>query len=201
MTKPKILLSGASGTGKTTVAQYLSEKYDVPRMSFTGPNGEDWSAARYTAWTLIGKPRPYEVPDRLQFQLKLIKVMGDWIDAHNDTGYVSDRGDADQWAYSCLHGPDELRDNPEIFYEAIGRAGQHTLFCSMSRFFSLGDDPARKTSHAYHVATESLIRTYLGNYYNVKTEKQDRSQRTWSAQHEESLVGGGFEAWLAAMDK
>jgi hypothetical protein len=168
VTKPKILLSGASGTGKTTVAKYLSEKYDVPRMSFPGPNGEDWSAARYTAWTIIGKPRPYDVPDRSQFQLKLIKVMGDWIDEHKDTGYVSDRGDADQWAYSCLHGPDELRDNPAIFRDAISRSDQTLAVCYMSRFFHLGDDSARKEATAYHRATEALIECYLWHFAGLR---------------------------------
>lgn len=162
--KPKILLSGASGTGKTTVAKFLSEKYNIPRMSFTGPNGEDWSAARYTAWTIIGRPRPYDVPDRVQFQLRLLDIMGEWIDAHHSTGYVSDRGDADQWAYSCLHGPDELRDNPQIFQKAIARPDQTVAICYMDRFFDLGNDDTRKSAHAYHVATEGLIEAYIARY-------------------------------------
>ena len=167
MTKPKILLTGASGTGKTTLAKRLCAKYGIPRMVFFGEEGEELSAARYTALQLIGKPLPYEVPDREVFQRKLVQVMGDWIDAHADTGYVSDRADADQWAYSCLHGPDVLRDNPEYFSEAIGRKGQYVVLCPMSTFFKLGDDPARKSAIAYHRATEGLIKLYNSYYVHI----------------------------------
>lgn len=190
MRKPMVLLTGASGTGKTTLAKKLSDKYGIPRMAFYGPDGAELSAARYTALQLIGKPLPYEVPDRELFQRKLVSVMADWIDAHAETGYVSDRADADQWAYTCLHGPDSLRDNPEFFAEAIAREGQFVVLCPMDTFFNLGSDPARKSAIAYHRATEGLIKQYNRYYGSLVVKGADVVRRVVDREYLEDFDHG-----------
>jgi nicotinamide riboside kinase len=165
----RIAIAGASGTGKTTLAQAIAERYSLP----INPVG-----ARSVALSM-GFDNPYDVDKagrRVEFQRKLFEEKRAWELAHDS--FVTDRTYFDNLTYCALHMAEHLPDNAiEEFTAAMGR---YDLVLTLQRrdFQSL-DDGVRKTSQAYHEIYEYLLGTLLNRtrciqfaLYNVPLEER-----------------------------
>lgn len=163
----KIALTGASGTGKTTLANQLAAHYNLPLEQYEHPygSGRMTSLSRALAYEFCGVDQPYEVDRqgmRRQFQWEGIKRKRDWELAHS-SGFVTDRTHLDWLTYSVLHDIDLATDeafNAACFEYANGY--DLIVFCTMQRFFNLGTDSARKSSVLYQEIYEANLSASLG---------------------------------------
>jgi len=143
----RIAIAGASGTGKTTLARAISEKYSLP----LNPIG-----ARGVALEM-GFQNPYDVDaagKRGEFQRRLFETKRDWERAHD--AFVTDRTTLDNLTYSALHMADQLEDDAVTTYT---RSAERYDFIVRvwKRDFQKLDDGARKTESAYHELYELLL--------------------------------------------
>lgn len=143
----RIAIAGASGTGKTTLAKAIAERYSLP----INPVG-----ARSVALSM-GFDNPYDVDQagrRVEFQRRLFEEKRAW-ELANDR-FVTDRSYLDNLTYCALHMAEYLPDNAvEEFTEATNRYDL-VLFLTRSTFQSLGDG-VRKQSPVYHDMYERLL--------------------------------------------
>lgn len=109
----RIAIAGASGTGKTTLARAISEKYKIP----INPVG-----ARSVALEM-GFDNPYDVDKagrRVEFQKRLFESKRDWERAHAD--FVTDRTYFDNLTYCTLHMAEHVEEDAlDVFARAMGR--------------------------------------------------------------------------------
>jgi len=143
----RIAIAGASGTGKTTLANAIAERYSLP----INPVG-----ARSVAKSM-GFDNPYDVDKagrRVEFQRRLFEQKRDW-ELANDR-FVTDRTYLDNLTYCALHMADQLPDNAiEEYMEAMKRY-EMVFVMQISEFQSL-EDGVRKTSRTYHRLYEELL--------------------------------------------
>lgn len=141
---------GASGTGKTTLANAIAAVYDLP----LNPIG-----ARSVALEM-GFENPYDVDAagrRGEFQMKLFDQKRAWELAHDR--FVTDRTYLDNLTYCALHMPAQLADDAiETFTSAMSRYNL-VFWLWKADFQSLGDG-VRVTSKAYHEIYERLIGSF-----------------------------------------
>jgi predicted ATPase len=147
----RIAIAGASGTGKTTLAQAIAERYHLP----INPVG-----ARSVAKSM-GFDNPYDVDAagrRVEFQRKLFEQKRAWELEHE--AFVTDRSYFDNLTYCALHMAEHLEDNAiEEFTRAMER---YDLVIVLDRKdFQRLDDRIRKTSVAYHALYERLLRALI----------------------------------------
>jgi predicted ATPase len=153
----RIAFAGASGTGKTTLSNFLTEDYGLP----FNPVGSR-SVAK-----AMGFDSPYDVDKagkRAEFQRRLVIEKRAWEDAHES--FVVDRTTMDNLAYTMLHDVHAIDDEFLAACAAGMHRYTHIIYCPCSVFCNPGDDIARMKSPAYHqvydVALEGLVRRYLG---------------------------------------
>lgn len=144
----RIAFTGSSGTGKTTLARYLTAYYG---LSFN-PIG-----ARSVADSM-GYASPYDVDKdgrRLEMQRKIVREKRQWEDEH--ASFVTDRTTVDNLAYTALHdvgGVDQA-----LLDACMGGLTRytHVILCPAAVHQDLGGDPARKTDKLYHQIFEALL--------------------------------------------
>lgn len=151
--KKRIAIAGASGTGKTALAEALAKHYRLPLC----PVGSR------TISRELGYDSPYDVDTipgaRAKFQRTLFQRKEEW-EAEFDE-FVTDRTVLDNLAYTLLHDPESLPDAQlDNYFEAMTRY-THVAFLPIASFQQLGDDPARKKSRSYHLAFECILETLL----------------------------------------
>lgn len=147
----RIAIAGASGTGKSTLARAISEKYSVP----LNPIG-----ARSVAQEM-GFKSPYDVDaagKRVEFQKRLFESKRAWESAHDS--FVTDRTYLDNLTYCALHMAEHLEENAiEPFAQAMKRYDL-VLHLNRDTFQDLGDG-IRKLSIGYHQVYEFLLGAFL----------------------------------------
>ena len=136
----RIACAGASRTGKTTLAEFLSAELQIPM----NPIG-----SRSVAQAM-GFESPYEVDragKRAEFQKRLLTGKQQWEAEHDE--FVTDRSTADNLAYTALH---EVRsidlDTLHTAAEGMDRY-THLFRFSMRTFWKPGSDIARNADWAY----------------------------------------------------
>lgn len=143
----RIAITGASGTGKTFLAEQLAKKYNLP----LNPIG-----ARSVALAM-GFGNPYDVDRagrRVEFQERLFLEKRAWEEQHD--AFVTDRSYFDNLAYCALHMSTELKDDVVAEYTKAMEHYTHVLFCP-KRVFQKLDDGIRVTSSAYHELYEIVL--------------------------------------------
>jgi hypothetical protein len=188
----KIAFCGASGTGKTTLAEWVSETYNLPMnpvgsrsvarlMGFDNPYDVDRAdLATYQAFVLDLEDFE-ETPENLSgaanqaideyidgesvrglFQTQLQRAKINW--EVSQSRFVSDRTTVDDFAYSCLH---DIGFVDEAFIE---RARKHLqiydliVFCRSDVFCNLDGDPHRVAAKSYHEVFDLLADGALVNW-------------------------------------
>ena len=171
----RIAITGASGTGKTTLAKAISEKFGIP----LNPVG-----ARSVALEM-GFDNPYDVDaagKRVEFQRRLFEAKRAWELAHDS--FVIDRGYLDNLTYCALHMAEHLEDDAiEVFKQAMGR--YHIVLCLSAASFQDLSDGIRKQSRAYHQIYEQLLRAFMlstrGPRFVMGLDARDQQARLESA--------------------
>ncbi len=143
----RIAISGASGTGKTTLARSLAEHYKIPM----NPVG-----ARSVALEM-GFDNPYDVDAagrRVEFQARLFESKRAWELGHES--FVTDRSYFDNLAYCALHMASSLEpDAIEVFSRAMERYDV-VFFLPRAKFQDLSDG-VRVTAPGYHAMYEFVL--------------------------------------------
>lgn len=155
MSDLRIGFAGASGTGKSTLAAIVSDKFGLP----VNPVGSR-SVAK-----AMGFASPYDVDaagKRAEFQKRLMSEKIAWEAAHDR--FVADRTTIDNLAYTAFHDVHAI-DRETIDAAALGlRRYTHVIYCPVSAFCSVGDDPARVKDAAYHELYDALLFGLLEKY-------------------------------------
>ncbi len=159
-TNIRIAIAGASGTGKTTLARALSERYLLP----VNPVGSRSVVAA------MGLQSPYEV-DRLgrrgEFQGTLFQAKRAWEESHDS--FVTDRSTLDNLAYCLLHMSDRVTEGMLEEHAQAMKRYDVVFMLWQSDFIDL-NDPARAKSPVYHWAYERLL---LGLFEKTGTPRVD----------------------------
>lgn len=148
MTDLRIALSGASGTGKTTLFRRLSKKLSLPIC----PVGSR------TVSFEMGFRNPYDVDaagKRREFQRRLFESKRKW-ESMTDA-FVADRSYFDNLAYGSLHDIEGTSSLVLKEYEVAISRYTHIFYLPLCVFQNLGDDSARKTERAYHEIFDILL--------------------------------------------
>lgn len=144
----RIAFLGASGTGKSTLTQWISKEYSLD----TNPIGSR-SVAK-----MMGFDNPYDVDaagKRTEFQIRLLLEKAKW-EAEHET-FVVDRTTLDVVSYICLHCISALTD--EVLDNAFAwmKRYTHIYYCPLTAFINLDNDPNRVATMAYHKVYDTLI--------------------------------------------
>lgn len=151
----RLAFTGASGTGKTTLAKWASETYDLP----LNPVGSR-SVAK-----AMGFDSPYDVDKagkRAEFQRKLVKEKRAWEDAHGS--FAVDRTTLDNLIYTLMHDVYTIdRTLLDSVVDGLGRY-THIVFCPVDAFINIGGDPLRVSARVYHELYDEVMRAFLRKY-------------------------------------
>lgn len=147
---------GASGTGKTTLIQWLSETFQLE----INPVGSR-SVAK-----AMGFDNPYDVDaagKRAEFQERLLTDKMAWEREHES--FVVDRTTFDNLVYTALHKIEYV--NNSILARAIEgmRRYTHVIYCPSSAFLDTAGDPHRVANTAYHKVYDACLYGLLTKYY------------------------------------
>jgi len=157
----RVAFAGASGTGKSTLAEWVAHSYNLP----LNPIGARSVAAE------MGFASPYDVDKagkRAEFQQRLLAAKMAWEAEHES--FVTDRTTLDNLTYTALH------DVHAIDAATLNTAGKgcerytHIIVCCIESFFDTAGDPARIADAAYHTIYETLLISFLerGRFATVR---------------------------------
>jgi predicted ATPase len=149
MKTQRLAFCGASGTGKTTLAEWTSTTYGLP----INPVGSR-SVAR-----AMGFNSAYETDaagKRGEFQMRLAREKTEWEAVH--TEFITDRTTFDNLAYSMLHNCQQNVDDAlfELVRTGMSRY-QYVVYCPVAVFINVGDDPERLTQTVYHQLYDATV--------------------------------------------
>ena len=167
----RIAFTGASGTGKTTLAKMVAEAYNLPMEQWPVGDGTFESTTRRVARDMFGRPEPYLADTfdrRAEFQWNLLNTKLDWEDKHATTGFVTDRTHYDNLAYGIMHDIDGSGTDID-FRQKVASGMEHydiVIYCPTGRV-PTSDDPARKHSAVYHCVTDTILYGLYGKYRHI----------------------------------
>lgn len=145
----RIAFTGASGTGKTTLAEWIQEEYSLEY----NPIG-----ARSVA-KAMGYDCVYDVDiagNRYEFQRSLLKGKVEWEAKHDS--FVTDRTTYDNLLYAVLHDiyGIELDDHLDIADKALRRYDL-IIYCPLRAFHDTKGDAQRVADFAYHKIYDACL--------------------------------------------
>jgi hypothetical protein len=153
----KVGLTGSSGTGKSYIASYIADRYDLPICPV---GARSVSAA-------MGFASPYDVDKipgkRAEFQLRLFHEKREWED--RNSAFVTDRVHFDNLAYTAMgNAVDQL---PSWAFQAYVDATKNytrIFYLPLRSYQALGNDPQRKDDPTYHLMYDLLLQGLLREY-------------------------------------
>ena len=163
MTSIRLGFAGASGTGKTTLAEWVVEELGLP----LNPVGSR-SVAK-----AMGYDNPYDVDaagKRGEFQRRLITEKADWEAKHDS--FVSDRTTLDNLVYTMLH--EVYAVDAKFLVEVVAGLQRYThiVFCPVDIFCNVSGDANRVGGGehgstgdlTYHCLFDTTIRALLDKH-------------------------------------
>lgn len=184
----RVAFCGASGTGKSTLADSVINKYNF----LLNPVGSR-SVSRS-----MGFAAPYDVDaagQRDEFQRKLFEQKRDWEKSHDS--FVSDRASFDNLVYATMHGARMKLEEIGEYVDAMHRY-THVVYCPVASFHRLGDDPARVKEIGYHHMFDLLLRALLAEYQTpcITLGHEDRAEHVERYLSGTSSVGTKFVGYI-----
>ncbi len=151
----RLAFAGASGTGKTTLAEWVSKTFGLP----INPVG-----SRSVAQSM-GFDNPYDVDKagrRAEFQRRLVAEKRAWEDARE--AFVVDRTTLDNLVYTMMH--DVYAIDKTLINSVIQGLGRYThiVFCPVESFCDLDGDGNRVGNMIYHEMYDEVMRAFLRKY-------------------------------------
>lgn len=151
----RIAFSGASGTGKSTLAVAIADHYKIE----INPVGSR------SVSQAMGFASPYDVDkagQRAVFQRRLLAEKVAWERVHDS--FVVDRTTLDNLTYMIMHDSSAL-DEEMLSETLVGLARYtHVVYCPVDAFQNLDDDPARVKDKAYHAVCDGMVRGFLAKW-------------------------------------
>jgi predicted ATPase len=152
----RLAFAGASGTGKSTLAEHVSKAFGIP----LNPVGSR-SVAK-----AMGFDNPYDVDKagkRAEFQRRLVVEKMAWEAEHES--FVVDRTTMDNLAYTLMH--DVAAIDAELLKTAVAGLQRYThiVYCPVGAFCNPGTDPARVKDPTYHKLYDIVIKALLDKYW------------------------------------
>lgn len=144
----RLALSGASGTGKTTLACAVADHYVLP-ICPVGSRGVARS---------MGFENPYDVDSagkRAEFQRRLIMEKADWESRFDS--FVTDRTVLDNLAYAMLHCVEAIDDGLLAIVRQAAQRYTHVAYCPVDVFCNTAGDPARVSDMAYQYVYDAAV--------------------------------------------
>ena len=181
---PRIAFAGSSGTGKTSLAQWVAEHLGIP-MNPVGSRSVSQA---------MGFASPYDVNaagKRGEFQRRLIAEKVAWEAAHES--FVTDRTTFDNIAYTALHDVHSI--DAELMRAAEVGADRYSLIviCPMRVFFNPGNDPARVKDRTYHELFEALVLGLIREHSVVSRHHMMECTKLSSRQIELDNIFGSYK--------
>lgn len=173
----RIAFCGASGTGKTTMSDFLTKSLGVP----FNPVGSRSVAAA------MGFASPYDVDKagkRAEFQRRLVVEKRAWEDEH--TEFVTDRTTLDNLAYTVFHDISTI--DAALLEQVVGGMQRYThiIYCPVEVFCNPAGDPSRVPDMTYHKLYDTMIEALITRYMPKNGVKFGRcyvsgqeSRRAW----------------------
>ena len=147
----RIAISGASGTGKTTLATALAAHYQLP----INPIGSR------TVAKAMGYENPYDVDrdgKRFEFQEKLFEMKRAWEQEHEH--FVTDRSYLDNLTYCALHMAERTTEEVVDYHMAAMDRYDVVLVLPAVRGLHRLDDGVRITNPMYHAIYDMLLQCF-----------------------------------------
>lgn len=175
----RVAFCGASGTGKSTLAEFVAKTYGFP-MNPVGSRSVSKA---------MGFENPYDVDKagkRAEFQWRLLCDKVAWEAEHES--FVTDRTVVDNVAYLALHDSAAL-DSSDIstMCDAGMRQYTHIIYTPLRTFQNLGGDPARREGRLYHECFDAMVEGLVLMYFHRPASafhllSLDRANPTWREQ-------------------
>lgn len=151
----RIAFTGASGTGKTLLAEHLTKKFG---LTFNPVGSRSVAIA-------MGFERPYDVDaagKRAEFQTRLVDDKVAWEAEHE--GFVTDRTTVDNLTYTIMH--DVYAITPELLAKISRGMARYThiIHCPVSAFCNPGGDESRVQDLTYHEICDMVLKSALDKY-------------------------------------
>jgi hypothetical protein len=157
----RVAFCGASGTGKTTMAQTLSNLRGIP----FNPVGSRSVSKE------MGFETPYDVDKagkRAEFQKRLVISKTKWEKERD--GFVTDRTTLDNIAYTMLH--DIYAVDADLIRQAVSGLSRytHVIYCPVSVFCNPAGDTNRVQDLTYHELYDVLVQGLVTRYLPREVE-------------------------------
>lgn len=155
----KIVFAGAGGTGKTTLMEEWSNKYNVPISRVETKSMMPEGISSHIDIIKLATQSPQ---DGVEFQSRLIKSRAKLFKSI-DHGFVSDRSVIDSWAYYSIHNSmfDTKENNSElasITFDSLKSVDLTVLFWpDLSKSGGVPYNGVRIQSLPYYNAVSSVI--------------------------------------------
>jgi hypothetical protein len=151
----RLAFCGASGTGKTTLANWVSKKWGLP----SNPVGSR------SVSKAMGFDSPYDVDKagkRAKFQRRLVTEKRAWEDGQKS--FVTDRTTLDNLVYTMFHDIHTIDE--ELLQAVIAglKRYTHIVFCPVDVFCNPDGDPNRVSDMTYHLLYDTTIKALLDKY-------------------------------------
>ena len=177
--KKRILITGPSGVGKTTLAQELSKVFNIPfvEVNMFKMVCPCYSDKIKTHQDLIDfmKLNP-EAGAKMQFELLISRQIkfGD----HYSTGFVTDRGHIDSWVYTSLQVVPYLKEGEfkKKFIEklvkkfkSVHRLFTHIIYLPLQDDWEIEDNNKRVPDTEFQKKVDFIYRDVLRPYLRTES--------------------------------
>lgn len=172
----RIAFCGSSGTGKTTLAEYLRDRYGL-ELNPVGARSVAAAMGFPTAYAAIDAGRYGE------FQRRLVADKARWEAEHD--AFATDRTTVDNLAYMTMH--DHASVDAAVFDAAVAGLARytHVFYCPAGAFLDLAGDPARKADPTYHrlfdVVVEGMLARWRPGHHTLWEADLGRRRRALDA--------------------
>jgi len=155
----RVALCGASGTGKSTLAAYITETW---RLTLNPIGSRSVSKA-------MGFDSPYDVDkagQRALFQRMLVNQKCEWEKLNEE--FVTERTTLDNLAYTIMH--DVKAIDEELLSQVIEgmKRYTHVIWLPVEAFCKLGEDPSRVHDMTYQRMYDVVLEGLLDRYCRTR---------------------------------